>query len=103
MPGQAQPDDLRSTRSEGLVPVVLGIQTNLEPQTSWTGPHCPDARMLRANPSTPHPSPCSPPPWGQEGTLGYLSQGAFQQLFHEKVKCQKACVLHVCVSVCECV
>lgn len=37
--------------------------------------------------------------WGQEGTLGYLIQGAFQQLFHEKVKCQKACMLHVCANV----
>lgn len=31
--------------------------------------------------------------------LGYLIQAAFQQLFHEKVKCQKACMLHVCVRV----
>lgn len=43
--------------------------------------------------------PLPPPPRGQEGMLGYLIQAAFQQLFHEKVKCQKACMLHVCVRV----
>lgn len=44
-----------------------------------------------------------PPPWRQEGTLGYLIKGAFQQLFHKKVKCQKVCMFHEHEYVCVCV
>lgn len=39
--GQAQPDDCRNERPERLVPVTLGFQRCLEPQTSWTGLSCP--------------------------------------------------------------
>lgn len=39
--GQAQPDDCRNETPERLVPVTLGFQRCLEPQTSRTGLHCP--------------------------------------------------------------
>lgn len=52
--------------------------------------------MLNAG-SLPRPQPQGD---RKERWVTQLLQGAFQQLFHEKVKCQKACMLHICVSMC---